>query len=81
MKRSSITKFDKFFLGGLLLYIVPIIFTTLILVNTIDLDEPKGPYDPNKNVIEPVFSDTIPLESKKPIKKNMEVNLLSKLKK
>jgi hypothetical protein len=74
MKRSSITKFDKFFLGGVLLYIVPILFTTLILVNTIDVDEPKGPYDPNKNVLEPVFSDTIPSEPKKNTPKKIKSN-------
>lgn len=72
MKHSSITKYNKFLIGGILLYVVPILFISLIVVNSIDFDEPKGPYDPNKGVIEPVMSDSIPVEIKKPVKKKIK---------
>ena len=51
----------------------PILFISLIVVNSIDFDEPKGPYDPNKGIIEPVMSDSIPVEIKKPIKKKTKI--------
>ena len=73
MKHSSITKYNKFLIGGILLYVVPILFISLIVVNSIDFDEPKGPYDPNKGIIEPVMSDSIPVEIKKPIKKKTKI--------
>ena len=73
MKHSSITKYNKFLIGGILLYVVPILFISLIVVNSIDFDEPKGPYDPNKGIIEPVLSDSIPVEIKKPIKKKTKL--------
>lgn len=73
MKHSSITKYNKFLIGGILLYVVPILFISLIVVNSIDFDEPKGPYDPNKGIIEPVLSDSIPVEIKKPIKKKTKI--------
>lgn len=73
MKHSSITKYNKFLIGGILLYVIPILFISLIVVNSIDFDEPKGPYDPNKGVIEPVMSDSIPVEIKKPIKKKTKI--------
>lgn len=73
MKHSSITKYNKFLIGGILLYVIPILFISLIVVNSIDFDEPKGPYDPNKGVIEPVMSDSIPVEIKKPIKKKIKI--------
>lgn len=73
MKHSSITKYNKFLIGGILLYVIPILFISLIVVNSIDFDEPKGPYDPNKGIIEPVLSDSIPVEIKKPIKKKIKI--------
>ena len=73
MKHSSITKYNKFLIGGILLYVVPILFISLIVVNSIDFDEPKGPYDPNKGIVEPVLSDSIPVEIKKPIKKKIKI--------
>jgi len=73
MKHSSITKYNRFLIGGILLYVIPILFISLIVVNSIDFDEPKGPYDPNKGVIEPVMSDSIPVEIKKPIKKKIKI--------
>jgi len=73
MKHSSITKYNKFLIGGILLYVIPILFISLIVVNSIDFDEPKGPYDPNKGIIEPVLSDSIPVEIKKPIKKKTKI--------
>ena len=73
MKHSSITKYNRFLIGGILLYVVPILFISLIVVNSIDFDEPKGPYDPNKGIIEPVLSDSIPVEIKKPIKKKTKI--------
>lgn len=73
MKHSSITKYNKFLIGGILLYVIPILFISLIVVNSIDFDEPKGPYDPNKGIIEPVMSDSIPVEIKKPIKKKTKI--------
>jgi len=73
MKHSSITKYNKFLIGGILLYVIPILFISLIVVNSIDFDEPKGPYDPNKGIIEPVMSDSIPVEIKKPIKKKIKI--------
>lgn len=73
MKHSSITKYNRFLIGGILLYVVPILFISLIVVNSIDFDEPKGPYDPNKGIIEPVLSDSIPVETKKPIKKKTKI--------
>ena len=73
MKHSSITKYNKFLIGGILLYVIPILFISLIVINSIDFDEPKGPYDPNKGIIEPVMSDSIPVEIKKPIKKKIKI--------
>ena len=73
MKHSSITKYNRFLIGGILLYVIPILFISLIVVNSIDFDEPKGPYDPNKGIIEPVLSDSIPVEIKKPIKKKIKI--------
>ena len=73
MKHSSITKYNRFLIGGILLYVVPILFISLIVVNSIDFDEPKGPYDPNKGIVEPVLSDSIPVEIKKPIKKKIKI--------
>ena len=73
MKHSSITKYNKFLIGGILLYVIPILFISLIVINSIDFDEPKGPYDPNKGIIEPVLSDSIPVEIKKPIKKKTKI--------
>jgi hypothetical protein len=73
MKHSSITKYNKFLIGGILLYVIPILFISLIVINSIDFDEPKGPYDPNKGIIEPVMSDSIPVEIKKPIKKKTKI--------
>ena len=73
MKHSSITKYNRFLIGGILLYVIPILFISLIVVNSIDFDEPKGPYDPNKGIIEPVMSDSIPVEIKKPIKKKTKI--------
>lgn len=73
MKHSSITKYNRFLIGGILLYVIPILFISLIVVNSIDFDEPKGPYDPNKGIIEPVLSDSIPVEIKKPIKKKTKI--------
>jgi hypothetical protein len=71
MKHSSITKYNRFLIGGILLYVIPILFISLIVVNSIDFDEPKGPYDPNKGIVEPTF-DSIPTEVKKEPKKKLK---------
>lgn len=72
MKHSSITKYNRFLIGGILLYLIPSIITILIVINSIDLDEPKGPFDPNKGVVEPIIIDSISEEPKKPIKKKIK---------
>ncbi len=76
MKHSSITKYNKFLIGGILLYVIPILFISLIVVNSIDFDEPKGPYDPNKGIIEPVMSDSIPVEIKNQLRKKQKFSPL-----
>jgi hypothetical protein len=69
MKHSSITKYNKFFIGGLLMYLIPTLIVILVSYNVVDSNEPKGPFDPNKGVVEPVLIDSISEEPKKPIKK------------
>lgn len=71
MKHLSITKFNRFLIGGILLYVVPILFIGLLFLNSIDFDEPKGPFDPNKGIVEPTF-DSIPTEVKKEPKKKLK---------
>ena len=69
MKRLSITKYNKFFIGGLMLYVVPVVLVTLITVNVIGDDLPKGPYDPSKENVQPVLFESVVPEPKKELKK------------
>ena len=51
------------------MYLIPTLIVILVTYNSVDSNEPKGPFDPNKGVVEPVIIDSISEESKKPIKK------------
>lgn len=51
------------------MYLIPTLIVILVSYNVVDSNEPKGPFDPNKGVVEPVFTDTIPTQIKKETKK------------
>ena len=67
MKHFSINKFDKFFIYGILLWIIPTFMGFLIVINTIDFEEPLQPK--NEQIFTQPIVDTTFIEKPKEIRK------------
>lgn len=75
MKISYITKYDKFFIYGLLIFLIPLFISILLVSNFVDFETPNNFPKSQQDTIysQNIFIDTIPI---KPLKKKKQIKIV-----